>query len=82
METDGKTDFLNLWEYTKIESEYEMIKDIIFNSLVLDYTGKGLTMKSDSLLIQALTVFEAEKMANILDSKLLESKLNKEDDNG
>ena len=53
-----------LSEVAKIKAEFELLKKVIISSLDLDYSGEGLTVRNDSLIVEVMKIIEPYKMDN------------------
>ena len=54
-----------LYEVAKMKAEFNLLKQAIINGLELDYSGKDLTIRNDSVIIEIMYLIENDQMENL-----------------
>jgi hypothetical protein len=85
-----------LSEVARLKLQFDLLKQVIMNNLVLNYDGTGMRLDDDRLLIEVMCLIDSNGMENLLDRKKMQRKraekkadetikeiaMTKEDDNG
>lgn len=51
----------------KMKAEFDLLKRVIISSIELDYSGTGLMLEDDKLLIETMKVIEPSRMEQIFE---------------
>ena len=68
MPAETKQELTNtLTGVAKLKAEFDLLKRVIISSIELDYSGTGLALRDDKLLIETMKVIEPSRMQQIFE---------------